>query len=37
MFKSKKITPKLSTYVITVTGRYNDHLPWETYIIHEGD
>lgn len=37
MFKSKKITPQLNTYVIKVTGKYNDHLPLETYIINEGD
>lgn len=34
MFKSKKITPKLNTYVITVTGRYKDYQPCETNIIN---
>ena len=34
MFKSKKVTPQLNTYVIKVTGKYNDHLPWETNIIN---
>lgn len=34
MFKSKKLTPQLNTYVIKVTGKYNDHLPWETNIIN---
>lgn len=24
MFKSKKVTPKLNTYIITVKGDYND-------------
>lgn len=33
MFKSKTVTPKLNMYVITVTGKYNDDLPYETKII----
>ena len=33
MFKSKKVTPKLNTYIITVKGDYNDDLPYETKII----
>lgn len=37
MFKSKKVTQQLNTYVIKVTGRYKDYQPCETYIIHEGD
>lgn len=34
MFKSKKVTALLNTYVIKVTGKYNDHLPLETNIIN---
>lgn len=33
MFKSKNVTTKLNTYIITVTGKYNDELPYETTII----
>lgn len=33
MFKSKTVTPKFNMYVITVTGKYNDYLPYETKTI----
>lgn len=33
IFESKKVTPKLNTYIITVTGKFNNDLPYETNAI----